>query len=98
MDIKTTHEKYSEVFKRKEVIFYVDHMSSGTPPLYEVRKALAENYSVNVNGIYIIKLVTLTGTNRTKGIAEIYEDPEKAKDLIPEHVQKRNLASRNEKS
>jgi ribosomal protein S24E len=97
MKIKKTSERYNPALKRKELVFFIDHVSSGTPQLYDVKKKLTKDYSTNEDNVYILKLNTLTGTNRTIGIAEIYDHIEDGKSLISEHIKMRNLSSRRAK-
>jgi len=97
MKLKKTSERYNPIFKRRELIFFIDHASSGTPRLYDVRKLIADENSMNEDSVYVLKLNTLLGTNRTIVMAEIYDDPERAKALIAEYIQLRNLPSRRTK-
>jgi ribosomal protein S24E len=97
MKLVKTSDKYNSALKRRELAFFIDHMSSGTPRLYDVKKIIAQEYNTNEEKIYILKLETLTGTNRTTGIAEIYDQTERGKALVAEHIKKRNLPSRRTK-
>ena len=91
MEINKKSEKYNPILKRKEVNFAVNHPSSGTPLLFEIRKALASINNVGLDSVYISKMYTLTGTNQTIVRAEIYDRPEAAKPIVPKHIQMRNL-------
>lgn len=94
LELKKTSEKYNPLLKRKELTFLVNHPTLGSPPLFEVKKALAAAFSVNEEVVYVKKLSTLTGTNQAKGEAEIYDDSERAKLLVPKYIQARNLPTR----
>lgn len=94
MKVTKTSEKNNPFLQRKEITFLVDHHSEGSPRLFEVRKAVASIYGVGEDLVYIMKLETLTGTNRAVGVAEIYEDPGKARLLVPRHIRSRNLPER----
>ena len=94
MDVKKSSEKNNQFLKRKEITFFVDHHSQGTPQLFEVRTAIASMYGVSDDLVYVLKLKTLTGTNRTVGEAEIYEEPGETRSLLPKHIQLRNLPKR----
>ena len=72
MDVKKSSEKNNLLLKRKEITFFLDHDSQGTPQLFEVKTAIASLYGVSEDLVYILKLETLTGTTRTVGEAEIY--------------------------
>jgi len=91
MKIKKKSEKDNPILKRKEVTFAVNHPSFGTPLLFEIRKALASMNNVRLDSVYISKMYTLTGTNQTIVRAEIYDNPEAAKLIVPKHIQMRNL-------
>jgi len=97
MKLKKTSESYNSVFKRRELVFFIDHVSSGTPRLYDVRKSLAKEYNANEDNVYILKLNTLAGTNQTLGIAVIYDHLERAEALIAKHIKMRNLPTRRDK-
>lgn len=98
MEIRKTSERRNPLLERKEIAFEIDHSSSGTPRLSEVRKALATMHKVAHDVVYVTTLITLTGTNRTVGEAEIYDSPEKARLVIPKHIQTRNLPPEEEKT
>lgn len=96
MKIIKTFEKYNQFLNRNELVFILNHISSETPKLYDVRKELAEMYNVELDVVYIKKLETLTCTNKTNGEAEVYDTPERARRLVPKHIQLRNLSTRKE--
>ena len=97
MDIKNVSESYNPVFKRKEILFFIYHSVQGSPKLYDARKSLVEKYGVDESSVYMIKLETRTGTNRSYGEAEIYESPKTAARVVPKHIQTRNTPTRREK-
>jgi len=97
MELRKLSETYNPIFKRKELSFFVDHISLGSPQLYDVRKSLAAQYSADEAAIYVLKLDTRTGTNRTYGEAQIYDSPEAAAKIVPKHIQARNAPTRRKK-
>ena len=97
MEIIKTSDKYNPLLKRKELAFLINHPSKETPKLFEVRKALTTMFGVEEDAVYIRKLNTVTGTNQTRGKAEVYDDPERAKLLVHKYIQSRNLAIRSKK-
>ncbi len=97
MKLVKTADKYNPALKRRELVFFIDHVLSGTPRLYDVKKIIAQEYNTNEEKVYVLKLETLTGTNRTTVIAEIYDQTERGKVLVAEHIKKRNLPSRRTK-
>ena len=97
MDVKNASELYNPVFKRKEISFFIDHTMQGSPKLYDIRKSLTDKYGVDEGSVYVIKLKTRTGTNRSYGEAEIYESTKTAVKVVPKHIQTRNTPTRREK-
>lgn len=97
MKLIKTADRYNSALKRRELVFFVDHVSSGTPRLYDVKKLIAQECNTNEEEVYVLKLETLTGTNRTTVIAEIYDQKERGEALVAEHIKKRNLPSRRTK-
>ncbi|MFQ6077153.1 MAG: hypothetical protein ACE5Z5_13655, partial [Candidatus Bathyarchaeia archaeon] len=92
--IQKMSERYNVLLRRREIAFTIDHPSSGTPQVYEVREALASSCKVKPEVVYITKLNTQTGTNQTVGWAEVYDEMEQASRVTPKHVQLRNLPPR----
>jgi ribosomal protein S24E len=95
MKLIKTSENNNTLLGRKEVTFVIDHHTSGTPALVKVREAVASLYSVNIELVYITKLKSLTGTNRTQGQAEIYDNLEVAQALVLKHISNRNLPKKS---
>jgi ribosomal protein S24E len=97
MEIREESISYNPIFKRRELTFFLDHISLSSPLLYVVRKSLAEKYDVNEDVVYIMRLDTKTGTNRAYGKAEIYDSYKNAVQVVPKHIQRRNMSSRRTK-
>ena len=98
MKFTKTSEKDNPLLERREITFFVDHPEEGTPQLFEVKKSIASMYGVDSELVYVTRLETLTGTNRAVCQAEIYQKAEKARSLVPKHIQSRNLPERRKKS
>lgn len=97
MNIKKTSEKYNPLLERKEIQFSIDHPSSGTPQLYQTRVSLANLLKIKQDQVYIIKMKTSPGVNRTIGEAEVYDTAEKARQIIPDYIHKRNMSLEEKK-
>jgi len=95
MEITPTRDVYNPVLRRREVAFFVDHGIAATPKLYDARKQLAAKYGAREELVFIRRLVTLTGTSRAVGEAEVYDSAEDAKSLVPKHIVARNLPDRH---
>ncbi len=92
MKIKILSQKYNPLLKRKEVVFEVDHSQEGqTTPRLELRKNLANMLKARVDLVFVEKMETKTGTMTAVGEANVYESPEQAKLVEPEHIIVRNV-------
>jgi len=95
MDITPTRDIYNPALKRREITFYVEHMTTATPKLYDLRKQVAVKYATDEALVFVRSLRTLTGTSRAVGDAEVYDSVEDVKILIPEHILARNQPERH---
>ena len=92
MKVKILSQKENPLFKRKEIVFEVDHQETkSTPPRTEVKKALANVLGVDQNLVFIRRFETRTGTQIAQGHANVYESVEQAKKTEPPYIIKRNL-------
>ena len=96
VEIKKCSESYNPIFKRKEISFFIENVSSSSPRLYDVRKSLAENNNAMEDAVFIVRLDSKAGANRTQAMAEIYDSPEDAKKIVPKYIQLRNESKRHE--
>ncbi|RLI21757.1 30S ribosomal protein S24e [Candidatus Bathyarchaeota archaeon] len=91
MEVKIISDKYNPLLKRKEITFEVNHtQTGGTPPRFEVRKALAKIVKADLDRVYIRKFETKTGTMIAVGEANVYDTVEQAKLIEPEYIILRN--------
>jgi ribosomal protein S24E len=97
MNIKKMAEQENPLLERKDVTLTIDHDPTGTPRLYEVRKAVSSMYKVDEDTVYVIKLKPTTGVNKSIAEVEIYKNPKKAKLLVDKYIQLRNQSERRKK-
>ena len=91
MEVKIVSKKKNPLLKRKEVAFRVEHGSKGkTPARLEVKKAIAAEMKTQEEMVFVKRMRTITGTNISVGIANIYETVEQANFIEPEYIRKRN--------
>ncbi len=91
MEIRIVSTKENPLLKRKEVDFRVAHGPKGkTPSRVDVKKAIATELKINEEMVFIKRMRTITGTNTTAGIANVYETIEQANFIEPKYVRKRN--------
>jgi ribosomal protein S24E len=73
---------------RSEVIFQVEELA--TPRRAEVRRELAVLLKTDIEKVWVRRMETKTGTQRTKGLAHVYDDADKALRVEPGHIIQRN--------
>ena len=96
MEVKVISEKKNILLKRREVLFSVSHQGQGTPSRLEVKEKLASLLNADLDCIFIKKMETKTGSSRTIGEANVYDDREQAERIEPEHIISRNKPDREE--
>ncbi len=62
-----------------------------TPSRAQIRRELAVLMKSNLDQVWIRNIKTYTGTFNTVGLAHIYDNPEKAKEVEPAHIIERNI-------
>ncbi len=97
MEIRVLNEYYNPVMKRKEIKVEISHISAGTPERYSTRKALAERFKASLENLYIMDMITGTGTQETICRLELYDDQKLAIQLVPAHIKVRNLPAEERK-
>jgi len=91
MKIKIVSQKKNPLLKRNEIQFQVEHSQTGsTPPITEVRKAIANALKKDENVVFVKKLQTKTGSVIAVGLANVYDSLEQARLIEPNYIIKRN--------
>ena len=91
MQVKIETTKDNPLLKRKEVGFtIIQGPKEKTPPRLEVKKAVAVEMKIGEEVVYIKRMNTKTGTNITRGVANVYQSASQAKLVEPEYIHKRN--------
>jgi len=90
LKIKIIENKRNELLKRNEVVFNLLHEGSPTPSRVEVRKEIARILKTDIDGVYVRKIETMTGTRMSISEAYVYDSPEQAKRIEPEYIIVRN--------
>ena len=83
-----TSTKNNPLIGRRELNFLIEEPS--TPSRAEIRRDIAVTMQVDLDRVYIKKYETITGTNKTVGLAHIYDEAEIALKVEPEHVIAKN--------
>jgi ribosomal protein S24E len=91
MEIKVVSIKKNLLLKRKEVDFLVETKSkTKTPSRVDIKKNIADKLKIEGKLVFIKKMQTLTGSNITVGIANIYDTFKQANLIEANHIKKRN--------
>lgn len=91
MEIKIVSTKENPLLKRKEVGFtIIQGPKEKTPQRIDAKRAVANEMQVADSVVFIKHMRTVTGTQTTKGFANIYQSVDQAKLVEPEHIRKRN--------
>ena len=88
MEVKVVSKRYNPLVGRTEVDFEVH--SDETPRRFDVRKELASMLDVELDRVYVVRMLTKTGLRLTVGRAHVYDSAERAAFIEPEHIKKRN--------
>lgn len=91
MKIKILTQKHNPLLKRREISFEVEHSDEGcTPSRLELRNSLTNMLKTRSDLLFVEKLGTRTGTTISIGEAHVYESPNQAILVEPEHIVTRN--------
>jgi ribosomal protein S24E len=91
MEIKVKNESYNPLLKRKEIRLEIEHAGEGTPQRFDLRKKLAAKFGAKVDNVFVRRLDSSTGLQRTLCLLEVYDSADAAKGSVPEYVAIRNL-------
>jgi ribosomal protein S24E len=64
-----------------------------TPKRSEVRREIAVLLKADIERVWVRRIETKSGTNKTVGLAHVYDDPARALEVEPEHIIKRNQST-----
>jgi len=92
MKLNIISDNENVLLGRKEIIFSISHPSAGTPSRTEVNRQIAARLNVDLNQVYLVKMISKTGSDSTEGEAHVYNSPERAKLVGQEHLLKRSAA------
>lgn len=96
MKLKIISDLENVLLGRREIIFSVSHPSSCTPRRGEIRRQIAARFNVELDCVYVMKMVSKTGRDLTEGDVRIYNSPERAKLVERDYILKRNTLSGEE--
>jgi ribosomal protein S24E len=91
LDVKIVKDVRNELFGRREIDFEVVHTDSGTPDRFSVRKALASKAGSKLENVYVLSIMNDTGTDKSLGRADVYENRQFAEKTLPRYLLIRNM-------
>ena len=80
--------KKNPLIGRREITFEIKEPS--TPSRAAVRRDIAVLTKTDLDQIWVRSISTKTGTQRTIGVAHVYDDPKKAIQVEPAYIIERN--------
>jgi len=97
MEIKFVSVKKNPLLNRKEVDFLIEQYSKTTPSRLEIKRKIAVELKSPEETVFVKKMQTLTGSNITVGIANIYDNTKHADLIEAKHIKKRNIVEEKKK-
>ena len=89
MKLKVLNESYNPLLRRKDLNIEVEHLSTGTPNRSSIQKQLSSKLGVDEKKVYIIGIITLTGTNKSICKVECYDDVATGDLVVPVYIRER---------
>lgn len=98
--LEITQESENVLLGRKQIQFKIFHRGTATPSREEMRKKLAAQFNVELERVYITRLISKYGHEYTEGFARVYETTEKATQIERKYIVKRHVvkAKKEEKT
>lgn len=90
-EIKST--KNNPLLERREIAFEIQEPSTSSRS--KVRRDIAVLLNTNLENVWVKRIETHTGTHRTIGLAHVYDNPDTAIRVEPEHTILRNKIQEN---
>jgi len=92
LEVRIIEDRRNQLFNRREIEFEVIHPKSGTPDRFSIRKALASKAGSKLENVYILDMLSTTGTNKSLCRADVYENPQIAQRVLQRHLLIRNMS------
>lgn len=91
IDVTILKDEDNSLVGRRQLLILLKHESKGTPSRHEARNVIASKLKVPLENLYTRSLLTKTGATVTVCEAEIYQQPDSARKVLPEFLFKRGL-------
>ncbi|MCS7097100.1 MAG: 30S ribosomal protein S24e [Candidatus Methanomethylicia archaeon] len=92
MDLEIVSKRENKMLSRLELDIVIKHVHSGTPNILSVRETVASLLKIDVDRIYVVRIVSEYGVPLSKAHVHIYDSKEKALEIEPEHIINKNIA------
>jgi len=89
-------DRYNPLLERREVVIVVNHIGDGTPSRATLRKLFAEHLNADPSLIFIRRIKTEFGMNKSICEVHVYKNAEAATKLEPKHIIERHKEKKEE--
>ncbi|MEM0085174.1 MAG: 30S ribosomal protein S24e [Candidatus Methanomethylicia archaeon] len=93
MEIDIVSKRENKLLRRLELDVVIKHFHSGTPQRAALREFIASQFKVDVDRVYVVKLISEYGIPISKGHIHIYDSKDIALEIEPDYIIKRNTSS-----
>ena len=83
-------DKYNPLVKRRELSLLIHHEFKSTPMRINLRLTIAEKYGVDIQRVYVRKILSEYGIGLSKAEVHIYDTVERALAFEPQYIIDRN--------
>lgn len=90
LQIQVTQDIKNPLLHRRELKVMIDHPETGTPTRTMVRDQVAAKLTQDKASVYVITLVTRSGTRKTYGRIHVYDEPRYGERLERPFIHLRN--------
>ncbi len=94
MEARVVREFENPLLRRKELEVEVSHPGAGTPDRRSLRERLSRIFGAQPDMVFIRKILTKTGLNKSLCSVEVYRDPGYATIVVPRHIIDRDSGSK----
>ena len=83
-------DRYNPLLERRELVIVVEHFADGTPSRKTLRSLFAEHLKVDPSLVFIRKIKTEFGMNKSVCEVHVYKSMEAALKLEPKYIIERH--------
>lgn len=90
LDLEILESRNNRLVERRELIVKVSHWPEGTPSRQLIRERIAKILGVDLDTVYVRKIVTEYGSCESLARVHVYDAVERALKFEPGHIVKKN--------